>query len=107
MKSIVESGDLTPENDPTSPHKCHLFPIRRAGASPRAPRIRRRSPRGIKRLTTNLEPLLLELRQQPDRWQALLDLEATATAQPGYVDGGTHLIVAARSGPVVHQRPRV
>ena len=24
-KNIVETGDLTPENDPTSPHKCHLF----------------------------------------------------------------------------------
>jgi len=51
-------------------------------------------------LTTNLEPLLLELRQQADRWQTLLDLERQATAQAGYVDGGTHLIVAARSGPL-------
>jgi len=48
-------------------------------------------------LSTNLEGLLLELRERPDRWQALLDLEAQATAQPGYVDGGTHLIIAARS----------
>ena len=50
-------------------------------------------------LTTNLEPLLLELRQQHDRWQALLDLERRATAQPGYVDGGTHLIAVARARP--------
>ena len=54
----------------------------------------------INLLSTNLEPLLLELRAQPDRWQALLDLESQATAQAGYVDGGTHLIVAARSGLV-------
>ncbi len=48
-------------------------------------------------LSTNLELLLLELRQQPDRWQALLELECKATAQPGYVDGGTHLLVAGRA----------
>lgn len=48
-------------------------------------------------LSTNLEPLLLELREQPDRRQALLDLECKATAQPGYVDGGTHLLVAGRA----------
>src|SRR5204863_228868 len=51
-------------------------------------------------LSTNLEGLLLELRERPDRWRALLDLEAQATAQPGYVDGGTHLIIAARSALV-------
>jgi len=37
----------------------------------------------------------------------LLDLEAQATAQPGYVDGGTHLIVAAQSGPLVHKPARL
>lgn len=107
MKSIVESGDLTPENDPTSPHKCHLFQsgeltnlVERHGFTVEALAA-------SNALTTNLEPLLLELRQQPDRWQAVLDLEATATAQPGYVDGGTHLIVAARSRPVEHQPARV
>jgi SAM-dependent methyltransferase len=107
MKSIVESGDLTPENDPTSPHKCHLFQsaeltnlVERHGFTVEALAA-------SNALTTNQEPLLLELRQQPDRWQAVLDLEAAATAQPGYVDGGTHLIVAARSRPVAHQPARV
>ncbi len=106
MKSIVESGDLTPENDPTSPHKCHMFQsvelanlLERHGFNVEALAA-------SNALSTNLEPLLLELRQQPERWQALLDLESQATAQPGYVDGGTHLIVAARSGQVVGERPR-
>ncbi len=106
MNSIVESGDLTPENDPTSPHKCHMFQsvelanlLERHGFNVEALAA-------SNALCTNLEPLLLELRQQPERWQALLDLESQATAQPGYVDGGTHLIVAARSGQVVGERPR-
>jgi SAM-dependent methyltransferase len=97
MTNIVETGDLTPENDPTSPHKCHLFRsvelanlLERHGFTVEALAA-------SNALSTNLEPLLLELRQQPDRWQALLTLEVQATAQLGYVDGGTHLIVAARS----------
>ncbi len=107
MNSIVESGDLTPENDPTSPHKCHLFQSAELANLLERHRFTVEALAASNALTTNLEPLLVELRQQPDRWQALLDLEATATAQPGYVDGGTHLIVAARSAPVVHQPARV
>jgi len=104
-KNIVETGDLTPENDPTSPHKCHLF---------RSPSWRiswsvmdsRRGAGGVDALSTNLEPLLFELRQQPDRWQALLDLEAQATAQPGYVDGEQSDRSGA-IGPLVHERARL
>ncbi len=107
MNSIVESGDLTPENDPTSPHKCHLFQSAELANLLERHGFTVEALAASNALTTNLEPLLVELRQQPDRWQALLDLEATATAQPGYVDGGTHLIVAARSAPVVHQPARV
>jgi len=99
-KNIVETGDLTPENDPTSPHKCHLFHSAELANLMERHGFTVEALAASNALSTNLEPLLLELRQQPDRWQALLDLEAQATAQPGYVDGGTHLIVAARSGPL-------
>jgi len=98
-KSIVATGDLTAENDPTSPHKCHLFYSAELANLMERHGFRVEALAASNALSTNLEPLLVELRQQPDRWQALLDLESQATAQPGYVDGGTHLIVAARSGP--------
>jgi len=97
MLDIVATGDLTPDNDPTSRHKCHMFYsselvqlIERHGFSVEALAA-------SNALSTNLEPLLHELRQQPDRWRALLDLECEASAQPGYVDGGTHLLVAGRA----------
>ena len=106
-KNIVETGDLTPENDPTSPHKCHLFRSGELADLMERHGFTVEALAASNALSTNLEPLLLELRQQPDRWQALLDLEAQATAQPGYVDGGTHLIVAARSGPLDHERARL
>jgi SAM-dependent methyltransferase len=97
MVSIVETGDLTAENDPTSPHKCHLFRSPELAALLEHHRFTIEALAASNALSTNLEPLLIELRAQPDRWQALLDLESQATAQPGYVDGGTHIIVAARS----------
>jgi len=105
--NIVETGDLTPENDPTSPHKCHLFSSAELANLMERHGFTVEALAASNALSTNLEPLLLELRQQPDRWQALLDLETQATAQPGYVDGGTHLIVAARSGALVHEPARL
>ncbi len=100
MASIVETGDLTPENDPMSSHKCHMFRSAELTGLLERHGFRIEALAASNALTTNLEPLLLELRQQADRWQTLLDLERQATAQAGYVDGGTHLIVAARSGPL-------
>src|SRR6266536_2380506 len=97
MKNIVATGDLTPENDPTSLHKCHLFRSTELTSLVERHGFTVAALGASNALSTNLEPLLLELRERPDRWQALLDLEAQATAQPGYVDGGTHLIIAARS----------
>ena len=97
MADIVETGDLTPDNDPTSQHKCHMFHSAELVQLLERHAFCVEALAASNALSTNLEPLLLELRQQPDRWQALLDLECVATAQPGYVDGGTHLLVAGRA----------
>lgn len=97
MADIAATGDLTPENDPTSPHKCHMFRSTELTSLLERHGFVVEAVAASNALSTNLEPLLLELRQQPDRWQALLELEEEATAQPGYVDGGTHLLVAGRA----------
>ena len=34
---------------------------------------------------------------QPELWRLLLDWEERMTAEPGALDGGTHLLFAARS----------
>jgi 2-polyprenyl-3-methyl-5-hydroxy-6-metoxy-1,4-benzoquinol methylase len=98
MTDIVATGDLTPQNDPTSRHKCHMYHSAELVELLERHGFQIKALAASNALSTNLEPLLLELRQQQDRWQALLDLEVRATAQPGYVDGGTHLLVAARAG---------
>ena len=97
LTNIVATGDLTPENDPTSQHKCHMFRSSELVDLLERHGFRVEALAASNALSTNLEPLLSELRQHPDRWQALLDLECVATGQPGYVDGGTHLLVAGRA----------
>jgi len=43
------------------------------------------------------EPDVLEdLESDPDRWARFLGHEVRACAEPGAVDGGTHLLFAAR-----------
>lgn len=39
---------------------------------------------------------LADLEADPDRWRRFLDHEAAACAEPGAVDGGTHLLLAVR-----------
>jgi SAM-dependent methyltransferase len=40
-----------------------------------------------------------ELETDPERWKNFLDLEVRACAEPGAVDGGTHLLFAASATP--------
>jgi hypothetical protein len=42
------------------------------------------------------EIVLDELADQPDVWSAFLDWEERFCTEPGAVDGGTHLLFAAR-----------
>ena len=95
--NIVETGDLTPENDPTSAHKCHMFRAAELTALLERHDFTIEALAASNALSTNLDALVLELRQHVDQWQMLLDLEVQATAQPGFVEGGTHLIVVART----------
>jgi 2-polyprenyl-3-methyl-5-hydroxy-6-metoxy-1,4-benzoquinol methylase len=97
MTDIVATGDLTPQNDPTSRHKCHMYHSAELVGLLERHGFDIAAMAASNALSTHLEPLLLELQQQQDRWQALLDLEIQATAQAGYVDGGTHLLAAAHA----------
>ncbi len=96
MRRIIDSGDLTPENEPASEHHCHMYRsdelvelLGRHGFSLRALSA-------SNTLSTNLEALVQEIRQDRARWAALLAFEVQAGAHPGYVDGGTHLVAVAQ-----------
>jgi SAM-dependent methyltransferase len=92
-RSIVETGDLTPESDPTTAHYCHMY---------RAAELRAFIARGgmetmwmsaASALTTGKE---LEVAADEASWNLVLELERTACVQPGYLDAGTHIIAVAK-----------
>lgn len=93
---IVEHGDLTADTYPGTTHFCHLF---------RAQELREAMTRnGFDVITlsasSSLSPAHNEvtemLRVNPERWQSLIDMEIQASASPGMVEAGTHMIVVAR-----------
>jgi 2-polyprenyl-3-methyl-5-hydroxy-6-metoxy-1,4-benzoquinol methylase len=95
IADIAATGDLTPANDPTSKHKCHLYRSSELAALFTRHGFQIQAIAASNALSTNLEPLLAELRGEARQWQTLLALEEEATAQPGFLDGGTHIILAA------------
>jgi SAM-dependent methyltransferase len=96
-QKITGSGDLTPENYPGRKDRfMHLFRAREArdwlvqgGAE-----IVTMSASGC--LCIGWTELLKTFRQDPARWEELLRMELEASAEPGALELGTHLICAAR-----------
>lgn len=93
---IVQTGDLTAENEPASEHYCHMYRSDEFAALLSRHGFSILALSASNTLSTNLEPLLQELRQDAARWSALLDFELQASAHAGYVDGGTHLVAVAQ-----------
>jgi SAM-dependent methyltransferase len=92
-RSIVATGDLTRESDPSSTHYCHMY---------RAAELRAlldRSDLSLEWISassgvaTGLERGVVTDERS---WQLVLEFELEACRQPGYLDAGTHLIAAVR-----------
>jgi SAM-dependent methyltransferase len=92
-RSIVATGDLTAENDPSSTHHCHMFRATELRAFLDRPELQLLWLSASSAITTGLDPALL-----PDErsWPFLLDVEARACTEAAYLDAGTHLIGALR-----------
>ena len=96
-QKITGTGDLTPENYPGRKDRLmHLFRsgeardwLTQAGAE-----ILAMSASGC--LCTGWTELLNTFRQDAARWGELLRMELEASAEPGALDLGTHLICAAQ-----------
>jgi SAM-dependent methyltransferase len=95
-REILRTGDLTPQTQLDSPHYCHMF---------RADEYRSLLERNgfqvlcmsaSNALSTGWGEKLSQLRSDPAQWAYLLEMELEACAQSGYLDGGTHILAAAR-----------
>lgn len=92
-RSIVATGDLTKENDPSSTHHCHLFRAAELKTFLDEPNAELLWLSASSALTTGFEANVLPSEQS---WGLVLELEEVACTQPGYLDAGTHLIAAVR-----------
>jgi SAM-dependent methyltransferase len=96
-KAIISSGDLRSATYPgRNRNFMHLFRsdelcqcLERNGFQ-----VLRLSASGC--LATHWDELLAEIRKDVEKWKELLDLELEASAEPGCLDMGTHLIALAQ-----------
>ena len=92
---VVATGDITPENSPDNTHFCHMFKSGELRDLLERNGLALDFLSASNALSTQWEGELEEARQDAKLWNWLLDLEVTASSQPGCWDMGTHLIAVA------------
>src|SRR6266576_2173392 len=91
MQTIIATGDLTAETDPTSRHYCHLYRAAELRAFLEKPGLTVEHLSASSALATGVETEFITTAEQ---WEAWLEYEAVACVEPGYLDAGTHLLAA-------------
>ena len=92
---IVATGDLTRETDPGSAHHCHMYRAAEVRTLLEGAGLDVRWLSASSALSTGLDASSVS---EPASWNALLELERDACTEPGYLDGGTHLIAVGQRG---------
>ena len=95
-RSIVATGDLTKENDPSSTHHCHMFRAAELRSFLDRPDLELLWLSASSAVTTGLAPSILS---NADSWDLVLEFEAMACTEANYLDAGTHLISVVRRRP--------
>ena len=93
---ITDSGDVTKENWEKIAHQCHMFrseELRQLGVDSGLS-IEAMSASSC--LTLRWEDDLLDQEENQDAWEELLRMELEASAQPGCLDMGTHLLLVGK-----------
>lgn len=94
---IITTGDLTSETHPNRPsHFMHLFRAAELDDFLVAGGFERLALSASACLSVHWDAQLPAIRQDPVRWQALLEMERAASADPGCWNTGTHILAAAR-----------
>lgn len=94
-REIVRTGNLTAQTDPNTTHYCHMFRADELQDLIKSNGFRIMGLSASNSISTNHADDLARIREIPASWNALLELEVQASASPGYVEAGTHMIVIA------------
>jgi len=92
-RAIIETGDLTPSNNPGTGHPCHLFRAAELATFLEGAGLTLVSLSASSALTTGVAA---DVACDAATWSALLEFERMACVEPGYLDSGTHLIAVCR-----------
>ena len=103
IRTIIATGDLTAETDPTSKHYCHMYRAAELRAFLEKPGVAVEQISASSALATGVEN---EFITAPEQWEALLEYEAVACVEPGYLDAGAHLLAAVRCDSLAALRNR-
>jgi SAM-dependent methyltransferase len=95
-QKIIRSGDLSAETLPRGRGYMHLFRSADLRAWLSSAGLIVEAMSASQALSTGWGELLTSLRASPEAWEALLAMELEASAEPGALDMGTHIIAAAR-----------
>lgn len=94
-RTIVRTGDLTPETDPGTGHYCHMYRAGELRSLVEGGGFRIVAMSASNALAPNHPDVLAGVRHDPAQWKALLDWEVEASASPGLLEAGTHIILVA------------
>lgn len=93
---LTRTGDVTPQTDPSTAHHFHMYKSDELMQALERNGFSTLSLSASNSLSSTYEQPLEVIRTNAKHWESLLDMEVQASASPGLVEAGTHLIVVAR-----------
>ena len=95
-RKITETGDLTPENWPDARHRCHMFRPNEVRQLVNQSGLTVAAISASNCLSIGWNDSLVEVKNDPTKWQELLRMELSACREEGCVGMGDHIIVVGK-----------
>lgn len=94
---VVGSGNLLPETYENEGHYMHMFSAEELQIWLAQAGLELLAVSASNGLSTTWNEMLQETMEDEERWEFLLKLELDACAQPGFLDGGTHILAVVKN----------
>lgn len=95
-RAIIRTGNLTAETNPGSDHYCHMFRAKELTSLVEDCGFKVIALSASNSVSTHQGEVLEMIRGDKTLWNALLEMELEASASPGVIEAGTHIIVVGK-----------
>jgi SAM-dependent methyltransferase len=96
---IIASGDLVPATLPGNANHCHMFRAQEFRQFLECHHLDILAMSASNSLSPVWQEKLADIRQNPGKWDELLEMELEASREAGCLDCGTHIIAVAKNPP--------